>query len=176
MDDRTETLLRLLDSAGPALHALLTRLTLRTDAAEDLMQELSLRLLRARGFIAAADPAAYAYRAAMRLAFDWRRARRRRPREGLPPTDPPSNEPSPLSVLERREQFERVLDALSHVRPLQREAFVLRHIQQESFETIAARLDKTPHQVRGLCHKAMQRLRVRLGAAMDDATERCHVP
>ena len=68
-----EDLLGLLDASGPRLFRLLKRLTLREDVAEVLMQELFLALSRSPAFHRAKDPAAYAYRSAMHLAFAWRR-------------------------------------------------------------------------------------------------------
>ena len=35
----------------------------------------------------------------------------------------------------------------------------MRHIQQESYEAVADQLGKTPHQVRALCHKAIEQIR-----------------
>jgi len=42
--DRQKELLELLDKSGANLYALLTRLTLREDVAEELMQELFIKL------------------------------------------------------------------------------------------------------------------------------------
>ena len=64
MDAHDARLLALLQARGPALHALLTRLTLRADVAEDLMQELFLRLRRSAAFPRAGDPGGHATRAA----------------------------------------------------------------------------------------------------------------
>jgi hypothetical protein len=50
LDEQLERLLEFLESSGPGLHALLTRLTLREDAAEDLMQELFIRLSKSKAF------------------------------------------------------------------------------------------------------------------------------
>src|SRR4051794_7288180 len=71
-------LIAILDAHGPALHALLLRLTLRQDVADDLLQELFVKLAGSRSFRAAIDPVAYVKRAAVNLALDWRRARQRR--------------------------------------------------------------------------------------------------
>ncbi|HEY2761830.1 MAG TPA: sigma factor, partial [Pirellulales bacterium] len=69
----------LLAEHGQQLHALLFRLTLRADAAEDLLQELFCRLATSKSFQHAANPAAFAYRSATNLAFDWRRANKCNP-------------------------------------------------------------------------------------------------
>jgi len=52
-----------------------------------------------------------------------------------------------------------MLEAVGRLPKLCREAFVLHHIEQESYETIAEQMQNSPHQVRALCHKAITRLR-----------------
>lgn len=72
MSDRRTELLELLDRSGAGLHALLTRLTLRPDVAEELMQELFLKLSAAKDQGGIDCWHAYARRTAINLAFDWR--------------------------------------------------------------------------------------------------------
>ena len=55
-------LLDLLDANGPYLFRLLHRVTLCEDAAEDLLQELFLKLPASDGFRSATNRLAYAYR------------------------------------------------------------------------------------------------------------------
>lgn len=89
------------------LHALLARLTLREDVAEDLLQELAMKLASSIGFSQAHQPVAYAKRAAVNLAIDWRR---RRAREAARNQDmrrmPGLSEPTPVERLIRDEQLE----------------------------------------------------------------------
>ncbi len=159
MSDCLEKLLALLESSGPRLHALLVRLTLREDVAEDLMQELFLKLRQSKGFERAGNPNAYACRAAINLAFDWRRSRHRgSPLESIV-TEPTANTLPALDKLIKGEEFERILNALGELPSVSREVVVMRYLQQESYETIAEHLGKSPHQVRALCHKAITRLR-----------------
>jgi len=162
MDDRRNRLLDLLETAGTRLHVLLVRLTLREDVAEDLMQELFLRLSQANGFRQADDPAAYARRAAVHLAFDWRRRQARDRTPGPISTEREADTPSPLSCLIQHEEYERVLGSLDKLSELGRDVLLLRYLEQESYEAIARQLGKTPHQVRALCHKAIARLRMLL--------------
>jgi len=159
--------LTLLAVAGPRLHALLLRLTLRDDVAEELMQELFLKLNRSAAFARADDPIAYAHRAAMHLAFDWRRSARRRPENGVIDDAVGYDMASPLGELIRGEQLEQVLDALQRLSPLCREAFVLHYVRDATYEQAAAELGKTPHQVRALCAKAIAQLRERLDPKED---------
>ena len=65
LTERQRKVAELLETSGARLHGLLARLTLREDIAGDLMQELFIRLLQSKEFERAADPFAYAYRAAM---------------------------------------------------------------------------------------------------------------
>jgi DNA-directed RNA polymerase specialized sigma24 family protein len=46
---------------------------LREEVAEDLMQELFLKLSGPSAFQKADDPPAYAFRSAIHIAFDWRK-------------------------------------------------------------------------------------------------------
>ncbi len=107
----------LLDEHGGRLFALLYRLTLRSDVAEDLLQELFCRLSQSNGFQRAENPAAFAYRTATNLAFDWRRQRKRNPAANRINDEFVAPEGSPLSDLVRREDLERTLNALANYRP-----------------------------------------------------------
>jgi RNA polymerase sigma factor (sigma-70 family) len=55
--------------------------------------------------------------------------------------------------------LEEVLNAIGQLSGLSRETFVMRYIEQDSYEEIAKEVGKEPHQVRALCSKAMTRLR-----------------
>ena len=70
LKDQPGRLMQLLDERGEALYALLLRATLREDVAEDLLQDLFLRLEGSTGFAGADNTYAYARTAAVRLAFD----------------------------------------------------------------------------------------------------------
>lgn len=156
-----DEVLALLAEHGGHLHALLTRLTLRADVAEDLMQDLFCKLVESERFAGAANPLAYAIRMATNLAFDYRRAERR----GLWAGDgerPATGDVSPLLDLVRREELDRVLDAIGQLPPGGREIVVLRYLQQQDYASIGRQLGKTPHQIRALCHKAVVRLRALL--------------
>jgi len=171
LDRRRNDVLATLAAHGPSLHAIVLRLTLRHDVAEDLMQELFLRLAGSKAFATADDPGAYAACTAINLALDWRR-RRSRDRQRAPmPDDPVSAGPSPLATLVVAEQTQAVLDALSRLRAAGRQVLVMRYVQQESYETIARRLGKDVHQVRSLASKALMKLRSKLGARASRKSE-----
>ncbi len=163
MKPGTTEVLALLHEHGGRLYALLVRLTLRGDVADDLLQDLFCKLVQNRRFAAAGDPLAYASRVAMNLAFDHQR-RQRRSRCGALHAEALATLPtSPIGDVVRREELERVLDAIGRLPANSREIIVLRYLEQQEFEAIGRALGKTAHQARALCHKAMTRLRRLLG-------------
>lgn len=165
MPDSTETLLKLLDEHGAKLNALLLKLTLREDAAADLLQELFLRLRRSRGFQRAASPDRYLFRAAINLAFDWRK-RERSSMAGELIEEDLATWDCPAEKAIRREDLQRALAAMDCLTEANRELIVLRYIHGWSYDELAEHLGSTPHRVRALCSKAVARLRVLLGAGV----------
>lgn len=159
MQNNVDILLKLLDRKGPSLHALLTRLTLREDVAEDLMQELFIKLSSSKGLDKVNNLAAYARTCAMNIAFDWRRKEMRLHTCSDEYVDPESGEKSALSRLVENEQVQIVLNAAEKLSKTQRQVFVMRYIEQFSFEQIAREVNKTPHHVRALASRAMRRVR-----------------
>jgi len=156
---RTE-LLELLETSGPRLMALLTRLTLREDVAEELMQDLFLKLSGTRNLTEVDCLYAYARRTAINLAFSWRRrqaVRRSRSLDEIP--ECASDNHTPLSRLVQSEEMEQILVAIGRLGGTSREVFVMRYLQQDSYEVIAEQVGKTPHQVRALCFRAIRHLR-----------------
>jgi len=162
--DRHKELLELLDNSGVSFFALLTRLTLREDIAEELMQDLFLKLSNSRGFEKSINREAYARRAAINLAFDWRRKFRQKADTSEFAYEVVSNDGSPLSKIIRTEELEEMLNALDKLNENARQIIVLRYIQQQSYENIAEQIGKTTHQVRALCSKALIRLREIIGS------------
>jgi RNA polymerase sigma-70 factor (ECF subfamily) len=164
VSDRQTELLALLDESGASLHALLTRLTLREDVAEELLQELFLKLHGAQHQGGIDCWYAYARRTAINLAFDWRRRqkiRRTWPLDGA--LERASDDRAPLSRLIESEELEQVLAAIDRLGGTSREVFVMRYIEQNSYDEIAGHLGKNVHQVRALCFRAMSTLRSVLG-------------
>ena len=159
MDERTEHILTILEQDGRQLHLLLARLTLREDAADDLMQELFIRLRRSDNLFTATNPRAYVKRAAIHLAFDWRRHWQRRIDVQQLPLESAANAVSLLDTLVGREEVEEILAALEHIPEVYRDCLLLRYLQQEEYDAIGKQIGKTPHQVRAICHKAIARIR-----------------
>ena len=167
MTDNRNKLLEILDRDGGDLFALFVRITLRQDSAEELMQELFLKLRLARNVDRVVNPNAYVRRTAINLAFDWRK---NKPKHA--PLDEvhaqQTTEPSPLTELVRKEELDEILNGIAKLKGQSREAFVMRHIQEKSNDEIAEQLGMTSHHVRALCHRAMVKLRkiLRAGESM----------
>jgi RNA polymerase sigma factor (sigma-70 family) len=162
LDDTTSLLLRLLDDYGVRLHALLTKITLRADVAEELLQDLFLKLCKAEGLAQAPRPEQYLFRSAINLAFDWGR---RKGREAIaaPLTGAETCScPSPLESAINREELHRVMLAAARLPPADRELVVLKFLDGCSYEVLADQFGSTPHRVRALCAKAVARLRKQL--------------
>ena len=56
-----------------------------------------------------------------------------------------------------------MLDAIGRLNKSWRQAIVMRYIQQQSYDDIAEQMEKTPHHIRAICSKALNRLRNSLG-------------
>ncbi len=159
MKNRHEKLVELLEKSGATFYRLLTRLTLREDVAEELMQELFIKLSNTNDLNDVKNLSAYARRAAINLAFDWRRSNKHN-HLGLDRLqEPASNDNSPLANMVQTEQLEQVLETIDRLNKASREVLVMRYIEEQSTDDIAEQLRKTPHQVRALCSKAMKHLR-----------------
>ena len=163
MTDRNEPAEELLETLGPRIHRLLVRLTLSEHVAEDLLQDLFVKLLTRPSVANIEHTSAYLRRAAIHSAFDWRR--RQQLRKCQPLSDEAfCNEPNIGKRLEVQEQVEKVLDALEKLPPTQRDVVVLRFFENQSYDEIAELLGKSPHQIRSILHKGIVRLRKTLNA------------
>ena len=159
MQNSVEKLLELLEKQGPGLHTLLTRLTLREDVAEDLMQELFIKLAGSNRLDKVENLGAYVRTTAINLAFDWRRKESRLKTCSDEYIDAASGDKAALTRLIDTEQLQVVLEAAEQLNDLQRQVFVMRHIEQNSFEQVALAVGKTPHHVRALASRALARVR-----------------
>jgi RNA polymerase sigma factor (sigma-70 family) len=157
--ERQKKILQLLDTSGERLHRLIGRLTRREDVIGDLLQELFIRLWNSSAFDKADDPFAYAYRAAINLAFEWRRKQKATYQVSKENCPTKKDNPSALGRMIQAEELEQVLDAASKLTDLARDVVVMHYIEQDSFEEIGRRLGKKPQYMRALCAKAMAELR-----------------
>jgi len=165
---RKSELVSLLDTHGKALYTLLVRLTLCADAADDLLQDLFVKLAQSDALSGAHEPYAYVRRVAINLAFDWRRQRHKHAHDGvLSVADPADLQPPPWLAMARAEEAEKILALAADLPALTREAFVLRYVQSASYDEVGRSIGKTSHQARGLCHAAVLEIRQRMGGRVE---------
>jgi RNA polymerase sigma factor (sigma-70 family) len=157
LNEKQTLLLHFLEESGPRLHGMLTRLTLDEDAAEELMQELFIRLFEIKHLEKIENLRAYACRIAMNLAFDWRR--RQHFFSPIPDNQIDNKTPRVHLRLVQNEQFQEILSAAEQLSGQTRECFVLRYIEQMDYDKIAERTQKSAQQVRALCSKGIGRIR-----------------
>lgn len=167
----SRVILEFLEKSGAQLYTLLTRLVLREDVAEDLIQELFIKLNNSRVFSRSGNRLAYAQKTAINLALNRRRSEKKRSLGLEKSKEPVSAEISPLNRLVEREELEQILDAVSKLTGCTALAFVMRYIEQRSYEDIATTLGKEQHQVRALCSKGMKRLRKMIGRRQGGTAE-----
>jgi len=165
-------LLEILETNGPRLFAVLARLTMSEHVAEDLLQDLFIKLSKGSQLTAAVDPVAYTHKTAINLALDWRRCRK--PTMALTTTDIEKRvgNASPLEGLAQKEEIQRILDAAVSLSDLLREAFTMRYVEQRSYEEIGHLLGKTPHQARAICAKATVKIRAAMSNTVSLADRR----
>lgn len=156
----TDKVRELFDDHHVAIYRYLRKLTGRPDFAEDLTQEVFLRVIRhADTFDSRGRDRAWLLRIARNLAFDERRKEWRAPR--------PTNNPA---TLEQRRSDSQVLaicleEALAELSDDERDAFLLREIAGLSYLEIASVCGGSREAVRSRIYRARCTLRSALGGA-----------
>ena len=127
--------------------------------AEDLTAQVFFKALRsADTFNGTGSYESWIFRIARNCIATWRRTRVRDVviHELPDPVDPG---PSPSSSLIDQEKRGVVWNAVARLPVRQREAVVLRYVQECTIEEIADKTERSPGAVRVLLHRARQRLR-----------------
>ena len=122
------------------------------------MQELFLRLIEIKRPEKIGNLEAYACRIAINLAFE--RRRRRHIFIEIPQNRPDLRIPNVDLRLIQAEEIQAILNAAGDLSGQMQECFVLHYIEQMDYPEIAKRLHKNQSQVRALCSKAIQRIRL----------------
>jgi RNA polymerase sigma-70 factor (ECF subfamily) len=159
---------RLVVEYSGRVHSLLTRFLGPVAGREDLVQEVFLRVIRARDrYEPTAALSTWLYRIAFNLCAN-ERARAGRgalsldagAEDGLDPAD--ERAPDPASGLERDDVVHAVRAAIDALPDMQRMALVLARYEEMSFAEIAGVLDSSEKAVKSLVHRARESLRARL--------------
>lgn len=166
---------RLVAGYQDRLVGLLTHLIGERDAAEDLAQEVFLRVYRARkGYVPTAKFSTWLFRIAQNLASNSRRGRRRRrevPFAGS--TEHSDSRPQEALVAEKsaflpnrqlakREIQSVVRTALDDLGERQKLAVLLHRFEGMSYADIAETMEMTPQAVKSLLSRARESLRAKL--------------
>ncbi|HEY6064851.1 MAG TPA: RNA polymerase sigma factor [Thermoanaerobaculia bacterium] len=167
----------LVEEHSPMVFRLAFRMTGNEEDAEDVVQDSFLKAHRAFGrFDARSSFATWIYRITFNCAIDLIR-RRHHPsvtstsrRPDLDDADPieslPSNAPLPDQVAFSGQVERGVASALLLLSPLERAAFVLRHLEGMPIERIAAVLQSRPNAVKQTVFRAVRKLRRELAPLM----------
>lgn len=144
-----EALGLLMERHKAAVYGYLLRLTGRADAADDLFQEVFLKLVKKPSAYGEKDKfKAWLFAVARNAAMDWFRRENSRgevPLEGDGVRPGPADftaapGPGPAETALNKELGERLDAALARLSPEQREVFLLRHYSGLSFKEIAENL------------------------------------
>jgi RNA polymerase sigma-70 factor (ECF subfamily) len=148
-----------LDGWGPGLLAFLARFVGSRPDAEDLFQDVCLRMLEALPrYRPAGRFRAWVFAIAANAARDHRR-RAGGVRAAGRPEAPPAAAPSAATAAAAREELARVEEAVARLPDAQREVFLLRMHSGLAFREIAELLGCPLNTVLGRMHDAVGRLR-----------------
>lgn len=142
------------------LHHFFLRSTADRAAAEDLVQEVFVRMLKYRGtFRDDAEFTPWMWALARHAAADgWRgRPREQAVEEATP--EPASPEPPPIAALVEREQLDRLAVALDRLPAAKRELLLLARYSELGYERIGELLGISVGAVKVRVHRALKDLR-----------------
>jgi len=142
------------------LHGFFLRLTGDRAAAEDLVQEVFVRMLKYRTtFRPGADFAPWMWTLARNASADLWRARPKELPENEEAPEPPSPEPGALAELERRDELERLAAALDRLPAEKREVLLLARFSDLAYDRIGELLGVSVGAVKVRVHRALRDLR-----------------
>lgn len=171
---------RLVEAYSGRVYALLTRFLGRHPSREDLVQEVFLRVIRARDrYVPTAKFTTWLYRIVFNLSVNETQRSGRREEaltlsgghgyggeEGLDVEDPEG--PAPSSGLEQLDVVDAVRAAIEELPEQQRMALVLAKYEDMPYVDIGRVLGITDKAVKSLVHRARETLRGRLAPFMKE--------
>jgi RNA polymerase sigma-70 factor (ECF subfamily) len=164
---------RLVEAHARALHRVCFRILGDTAAAEDAVQDALLNAYRALDrFDGRSAFATWLHRIAVNAALASRRSRRAGVALGTGADDDAPLEtlvadtaPGPVDLAASAEIGGRVQRALAALTPLERSAFVLRHVENYPMDEIAGALDSNVNACKQAVFRAVKKLRGALAGA-----------
>ena len=154
------------------VHALVYRFLGGSDQAEDVTQEVFLRIYRtAPKYAPSAKFSTWMYRIVANLCFNVMRYHQRRPVSHLGASDerdafgrdmPDPAPESPADPMHREELRDRIAEAVAQLPDNQRLAIILNQYENKGYEEISRVLDCSTMAVKSLLSRARENLRQRL--------------
>lgn len=136
------------------------RLVRSRPAAEDLVQEVFVRMLKYRHtFRAESDFAPWMFTLARNAATDRYRARPREIVSAEDTAEPAADLPHPIENLERAEERQRLQRALAALNPEKREILLLARFSELKYDRIAGLLGISEGAVKVRVHRALKDLK-----------------
>lgn len=130
--------------------------------AQDLAQEVFLRLLRVEDPDLIRHPRAYLYRVAVNVIQEWRLRNQRFPVKDDYDLEQEPDEADPVEEIEASERAERLNRAVAKLPARYRAVLMLRVNQGLTHKEVAEELEMTPRMVKRHLVKAYAKLRERL--------------
>lgn len=170
---------RLVEAYSAQVHALLSRFLGRVSGREDLVQEVFLRVIRARRtYQPTARFSTWLYRIVFNLSVNESQRRRGRTHQQLEDgTGAAEGEtwdwrdesaPAPSQELERRDVVEAVRAAIAALPDNQRMALILAKYEELPYAEIAGVLGSTEKAIKSMIHRARENLRVTLAPFLQE--------
>jgi len=165
----------LVERHSRAVFRLAFRMTGNEQDAEDVVQETFLNAYRRlRRFELRSSFGTWVHRIAVNCSLDLIRARqreaeRRRPAEAAPGRDllsVPAGDPTPERRALSAELRQRLEAALGELSPMERAAFVMRHLEGLSIDEIGRMLGRRPDAAKNCVFRAVQKIRRALEPSM----------
>lgn len=159
----SDLLLRTFNEARDELVSTLWFILGNQEDAQDIAQEVFLRCWRAQeGLPEVHNLRAWIFRVGLNAAKDLQRSawrRRVRPLLGAETMPTRAETPAPSGDLEERESLDQLRQALIHLRPEEKEVFLLRQNGELTYEQIAELSDRPVGTVKTQMRSALQKLR-----------------
>ena len=147
------------------LHHFFLRLAGRRNAAEDLVQEVFVRMLKYRHtFRSEAEFAPWMFALARNAGVDHFRSRPRELQEDPEAPEPAAEVAHPLERLEKQEKSARLQAALGRLAPEKRELLLLARFGEMKYDSIGELLGISVGAVKVRVHRALKELREAYGS------------